>query len=172
MLALLFPARRRRGGRPVREMLSAEALEQRLALASTLNLINVVNQSGLDPAKYTVWVAGFMKDASDASKWRILQADGSFSNAAPAATAPFVSANGGLSIQVPDVTNSGTNRLVFTVTTAGTTPPRSVRTGLRITGTPRIRFPAYLATPRPGRMTSSSSAPTPSMTCRRWIPSE
>ena len=123
MLALLFPARRRRSGRSVREMLSAETLEQRLALASTLNLINVVNQSGLDPAKYTVWVAGYMQDASDASKWRILQANGSFSDAALAATAPFVSANGGLSIQVPDVTNSGTNRLVFTVTTAGTTPP-------------------------------------------------
>ncbi len=142
MLALLFPARRRRGVRPVREMLSAEALEQRLALAAaTLNTINVVNQSGLDPTKYTVWVAGFMKDASDASKWRILQADGSFSNAAPAATAPFVSANGGLSIQVPDVTNSGTNRLVFTVTTAGTTPPAFGTNGAPNNGYTAYPFP-------------------------------
>src|ERR1051325_4097497 len=89
---------------------------------TTLNQINIVNSSGLDPSKYTVWVAGFMADATDGSQFQILQADGSFAAAACATNAPFVNVNSGLTIQVPNVTNSGNNRLVFTVTPSGITP--------------------------------------------------
>jgi len=89
---------------------------------TTLNQINIVNNSGLDPSKYTVWVAGFMADATDGSQFQILQADGSFAAAASATNAPFVNVNSGLTIQVPNVTNSGNNRLVFTVTPSGITP--------------------------------------------------
>jgi len=93
-----------------------------VATLSTLNPINVVNQSGLDPTKYTVWVAGFMQDATNPKDFYILQADGSFAEPAGATQVPFRNVNNGLTIQVPDVPNSGNNRLVFTVTTAGTSP--------------------------------------------------
>lgn len=83
---------------------------------TTLNQINIVNNSGLDPSTYTVWVAGFMADVTDHSQFQILQADGSFAAAASATNAPFVNVNSGLMIQVPNVKNSGNNRLVFTVT--------------------------------------------------------
>lgn len=90
---------------------------------STLNTINVVNSSGLDASAYTVWVAGFMADASDGTQFQILQSDGSFAAAASVTTAAFININSGLTISVPNVTNSGNNRLVFTVTQASTTPP-------------------------------------------------
>jgi hypothetical protein len=89
----------------------------------TLNQIIIVNQSGLDQNKYTVWVAGFMADATDGSQFQILQTGGSFAAATSATSAPFVNVNGGLTIQVPNVTNSGNNRLVFTVTPSDITPP-------------------------------------------------
>src|SRR5581483_10027007 len=63
-----------------------------------------------------------MADATDGSQFQILQADGSFAAAASATNAPFVNVNSGLTIQVPNVTNSGNNRLVFTVTPSGITP--------------------------------------------------
>jgi hypothetical protein len=89
---------------------------------TTLNQITIVNNSGLDSTKYIVWVAGFMASAAGGGQFQILQADGSFAAAAPASNAPFVDVNSGLTIQVPSVTNSGNNRLVFTVTPKGTTP--------------------------------------------------
>jgi hypothetical protein len=89
---------------------------------ATLNQIDIVNKSGLDTSKYTVWVAGFMANATAGSQFQILQTDGSFAAAAPASNAPFVDVNSGLTIQVPNVTNSGNNRLVFTVTASGITP--------------------------------------------------
>ena len=90
---------------------------------TTLNHINVVNNSDLYKSKYTVWVAGFMADATDGTKFQVLQANGSFSAAAAVTSAPFVNVNHGLPIMVPNVTNSGNNRLVFTVTTIDTKPP-------------------------------------------------
>lgn len=90
---------------------------------STLNQIKIDNNSGLDTTLYTVWVAGFMADAMDGTKFQTLQTKGKFSAAAVASTAPFINVNNGLSIDVPDVTNSGNNRLVFTVTSATDTPP-------------------------------------------------
>ncbi len=89
---------------------------------NTLNQINIVDSSGLDLSKYTVWVAGFMANATDGSQFQVLQADGSFTAAASASSAPFINVNSGLTIQVPNVTNSGNNRLVFTVTPSGITP--------------------------------------------------
>jgi hypothetical protein len=89
---------------------------------TTLNSINVLDKSGLDPTRYTVWVAGFMQDAANAKNFYVLQANGSFAETAGATKVPFRNVDKGLTIQVPDVTNSGNNRLVFTVTTAGTTP--------------------------------------------------
>jgi hypothetical protein len=89
---------------------------------TTLNQISILDQSGLDPDKYTVWVAGFMADAADGSQFQILQADGSFAAAASVSDAPFVEVNSDLKVQVPDVTNSGNNRLVFTVTPHDVTP--------------------------------------------------
>jgi hypothetical protein len=89
---------------------------------SVLNEIKVVNKSGLDTAKYTVWVAGFMEKAgSSQASFYILQSDGSFA-AAKVTHAKFIDVNNGFDVKVPDVTNSGNNRLVFTVTQAGTQP--------------------------------------------------
>ena len=56
MRALLFPARRRRGVRPVREMLSAEALESRRLLAYTFTLADKTGVTGTD---YSVYALGF-----------------------------------------------------------------------------------------------------------------
>ncbi|ABE56196.1 hypothetical protein Sden_2918 [Shewanella denitrificans OS217] len=88
----------------------------------TLNDIIIANQSGLDSSKYTVWVAGFMQQAGDATGFYILQPDGSFAAATTTTQAQFIDINAGLTVKVPDVTNSGNNRLVFTVTKASTTP--------------------------------------------------
>ncbi|MFA9274883.1 MAG: hypothetical protein ACEQSE_08415 [Candidatus Aquirickettsiella gammari] len=90
---------------------------------STLNQINVTNSSGLDASKYTVWVAGFMADATDGTQFQILQTSGDFSAAAVVSTAAFIPVSTSLAINVPNVTNSGNNRLVFTVTSTSATPP-------------------------------------------------
>jgi hypothetical protein len=89
---------------------------------TTLNTIKVVNSSGLEKSQYTVWVAGFMADATDGAQFQILQSSGGFSAAATASAAPFIKIDDSLVIDVPNVTNSGNNRLVFTVT-AVTAPP-------------------------------------------------
>lgn len=59
MLALLFPVRRRRGVRPVREMLSAEALESRRLLAYTFTLADKTGVTGTAPTDYSVYALGF-----------------------------------------------------------------------------------------------------------------
>ena len=89
---------------------------------TTLNEIRVVNKAGLDQKKYTVWVAGFMQDATSRSNFYILRTDGQFAKTTGATKVPFLNVNSGLTILVPNVTNSGNNRLVFTVTKASTTP--------------------------------------------------
>ncbi|HYW07460.1 MAG TPA: hypothetical protein VE913_10910, partial [Longimicrobium sp.] len=66
---------------------------------TTLNHIEIVNDSGLDPTKYIVGVAGFMASATEGSQFQILQADGSFAAAAPVSNAPFVEVNSGLTIK-------------------------------------------------------------------------
>jgi Beta-1,3-glucanase len=105
-----------------------EAMNTTLTL-STLNTITLVNSSGLDPSKYTVWVAGFIQDASTSGSFYILQSDGSFSATSNATVASFVNANKGLTIAVPDVTNAGNNRLIVTITEVDTTPPDYPITG-------------------------------------------
>jgi hypothetical protein len=89
---------------------------------ATLNQINVLNLSGLDTSKYTVWVAGYI--AAAGPNFCILQSNGSFGAPGPAASAPFYKITPGLtqglSISVPNVTNYGNNRLVFTITPAST----------------------------------------------------
>lgn len=89
---------------------------------NALTTINFINSSGLDTQSYTIWVAGFMADATDGQKYQILDSDGNFAKAKKVTTAAFIAVNDGLKISVPDVTNSGNNRLVFTVT-EGTTAP-------------------------------------------------
>ncbi|MFM8539274.1 MAG: hypothetical protein ACKOES_14585 [Planctomycetaceae bacterium] len=67
MRALVFPARRRRG-RPVREMLSAEALESRRLLAYTFTLADTTGVTGKAPTDYSVYALGFASyDFSTAS---------------------------------------------------------------------------------------------------------
>lgn len=88
----------------------------------TLSTIVFNNNSGLNSKKYTIWVAGFMADAADGKKFMILGSDGNFAAAQKVSTAAFINVNKGLTINVPDVTNSGNNRLVFTVTDNTTTP--------------------------------------------------
>lgn len=89
---------------------------------ATFNNINFVNNSNFDSKKFSVWVAGFMQQAGTTGNFYILQSDGQFSETTGATTAPFLNANNGLEIQVPDITNSGNNRLVVTITKTGTTP--------------------------------------------------
>lgn len=86
---------------------------------NTLNQIVVNNGSLLDPTQYTVWVAGFMQEAGSPNFY-ILQSDGSFAAPAAAAKAPFINVDNGMTISVPDVQNSGNNRLLFAVTPAST----------------------------------------------------
>jgi len=83
-----------------------------------LNEIKVLDLSNLDPNKYTVWVAGFI--GATGSNFYILQSDGSFAAPAAATAAPFHGITSDLTINVPNVTNTGNNRLVFTVTPATT----------------------------------------------------
>lgn len=90
--------------------------------SSTLNKINILNSSGLDSKKYTVWVSGYMQDADTSTTFYILQSDGTFSKTTSATSAPFSAVSGSLTVDVMDIVNSGNNRLVFTVTSANTTP--------------------------------------------------
>lgn len=87
-----------------------------------LNQIVISNQSGLYSKDYTVWVAGFMQDASSATTFYILDSSKKFKKTSKATAAPFIDVSGGLTVDVLDITNSGNNRLVFTVTKAGTAP--------------------------------------------------
>jgi hypothetical protein len=89
---------------------------------STLNKIKILNSSGLDSAKYTVWVSGYMQDDEKSTTFYILQSDGTFSKTTSAKSAPFNNVSSGLTVDVMDIVNSGNNRLVFTVTSAGSTP--------------------------------------------------
>ncbi len=127
-----------------RQRLAIESLEQRLALA-TLNNIELLNQSGLNPADYTVWVAGFMQVDGSATNFQVLQPDGSFSAGSAVSSAPFINVNAGLTVQVPDVTNSGNNRLVFAVTDATAPAP-----SYPITGYTAYPFPAVPGVSPPG----------------------
>ena len=90
---------------------------------SVLNKITVQNNSGLDTTKYTVWIAGFIQQQDKKGKpvYLSLQSSGQFT-LVKGNTTPFINVNSGMTIQVPDVTNYGNNRLVFTVTASGTTP--------------------------------------------------
>lgn len=115
---------------------------------STLNTITVQNSSGLDTTKYTVWVAGFIQqmDSKNNPVYWSLQSDGTFA-LATGATSPFINVNAGMTISVPDITNYGNNRLVFTVTKATTSPSAlSAVTG-------------YTAYPFPGTPGVSPSGP-------------
>lgn len=96
---------------------------------STLNTITVLNQTGLDTTKHTVWVAGFMQqtDSNKKTVYWSLNPDGSFS--AGTGSSAFININSGLTISVPDVTNLGNNRLVFTVTNGSTPADLSPITG-------------------------------------------
>ena len=95
---------------------------QQASTLTTLNHIQVVNRSALNPANYTVWVAGFMANAQTSGDFYILQADGTFLSEVAPTTAAFIAVDTGLTVNVPNVTNSGNNRLVFAITPAGTTP--------------------------------------------------
>lgn len=115
---------------------------------STLNKITVSNSSNLDPANYTIWVAGFiqqMKTVTDAKTnkqvqeptYMALQSDGSFALSS-SGNAPFMNIDKGIVVNVPDVTNYGNNRLVFTVTNAGSKSPSDLSS---ITGYTAYPFP-------------------------------
>ena len=86
---------------------------------TTLNTITVTNNSALDRRKYTVWVAGYIEQSSG---FLTLQPSGDFA-ATTGETAPFTSVNDGMIVNVPDVTNFGNNRLVFTVTDINSPAP-------------------------------------------------
>jgi len=90
---------------------------------STLNTISVQNNSGLDTTNYTIWVAGFIEqqDSKGNPDYIFLQSDGTFTSRKTTQAASFINVNDGFSIDVPNVTNYGNNRLVFTVT-QGETP--------------------------------------------------
>ncbi len=98
---------------------------------STLNTIAVTNNSGLDSSTYTIWVAGFIQqmNAKNQPVYLFLQSDGSFSSQTGTQAAAFINVNDGFSINVPDVTNYGNNRLVFTVTPGNTPTALSPVTG-------------------------------------------
>lgn len=59
MLSLLFSARRRRVGRPVRDTLSAESLESRRLLAYTFTLQDKTGVTGTGPTDYSVYAVAF-----------------------------------------------------------------------------------------------------------------
>lgn len=82
---------------------------------TTLNTITLKNSTALDPTKYTVWVAGFIQQPD---AYIYLNTDGNFT----ATTGNYININDGLTVNVPDVTNLGNNRLVFLVTEITTTP--------------------------------------------------
>lgn len=90
---------------------------------STLNTITIQNNSGLDATTYTIWVAGFIEQQDSAGNpiYIFLHSDGTFSSRTTTQAASFFNVNDGFTVNVPDVTNYGNNRLVFTVT-LGETP--------------------------------------------------
>lgn len=125
---------------------------------STLNKINVTNNSNLDPTKYTVWVAGFIQQMKTVTNpktkkpeqvpiYWALQTDGSFALSS-SSNATFIEINNGIVVDVPDVTNYGNNRLVFTVTQKNSKAPTDLSP---ITG--------YTAYPFPGVPGVSPSGP-------------
>lgn len=114
-----------------------------------LNTITVTNSSNLDPGKYTVWVAGFIEQRNDKQKpvyWS-LKSDGSFALSTDG-NSPFIKINNGINVNVPDLTNYGNNRLVFTVTKINSTQPDALSA---VTG--------YTAYPFPGVPGVSPSGP-------------
>lgn len=80
-----------------------------------LNTITLKNITALDTSKYTVWVAGFIQQPD---LYLYLNTDGNFT----ADAGNYVNINNGLTVNVPNVTNLGNNRLVFLVTESTTTP--------------------------------------------------
>ncbi|WP_034057350.1 beta-1,3-glucanase family protein [Lacinutrix jangbogonensis] len=115
---------------------------------STLNKITVTNSSNLDPKNYTVWVAGFIqqmktvtlpktKKQEQVPTYMALQSDGSFLLSS-SETAAFMKIDNGMVVHVPDVTNYGNNRLVFTVTAVGSKAPTALSP---ITGYTAYPFP-------------------------------
>ncbi|WP_299440613.1 beta-1,3-glucanase family protein [uncultured Aquimarina sp.] len=115
---------------------------------SILNTITVKNSSNLDPKKYTVWVAGFIEQMSNANPvyWS-LQSDGTFALSTDG-NSPFIEINDGIKVSVPDVPNYGNNRLVFTVTKIDSKAPGALSS---VTG--------YTAYPFPGVPGVSPSGP-------------
>ncbi|WP_445946283.1 hypothetical protein [Shewanella sp.] len=111
--------------------------------AIPLNKITVKNDSMLDPTKYTVWVAGFIQQPSG---YRFLQSDGSFGLPTTGA-AEFINVNDGLTLYVPNVSNMGNNRLVFTVTDINSAAPAALSP---ITGYTAYPFPGVPGVCPPG----------------------
>lgn len=92
------------------------------APSATVNTINIVNNTALDPTVYSVWVAGYIETNNSPATFTFLQSDGSFSTADSDATFFLLDLGQSMSIHVPNITNYGNNRLVFTVTDVNTTP--------------------------------------------------
>ena len=92
---------------------------------TVINSITIVNNSGLDTSQYTLWVAGYIQQGDDKVKYFLyLKGDGTFGSALLGQkAAEYISVNNGMTIQVPNVKNLGNNRLTFTITNNGTTPP-------------------------------------------------
>jgi hypothetical protein len=110
---------------------------------STLNTITVQNKSLLDTTKYTVWIAGFIQQSGGV--YLSLQSNGAFVQAT-GNTTPFINVNSGMTIQVPNVTNYGNNRLVFTITN-GAIPPAALSA---VTGYTAYPFPGAPGVCPPG----------------------
>lgn len=93
---------------------------------STLNTITIKNNSKLDTKKYTVWVAGYIQQIKNKKpEYLALQSNGSFALSS-SGTATFINVNAGMTVNVPNVTNYGNNRLVFTVTDASVSQPNAL----------------------------------------------
>lgn len=103
---------------------------------STLNTITINNASNLDSSKYTIWVAGFIqqmktvvapksKKTTLEADYLALNADGSFTLSS-SGNAKFIEINDGIVVNVPDVTNYGNNRLVFTITKKSSNAPKDL----------------------------------------------
>ncbi|MFT6140312.1 MAG: hypothetical protein ACJAXN_001525 [Psychromonas sp.] len=111
--------------------------------AIPLNQITVKNDSMLDPTKYTVWIAGFIQQPTG---YRFLQSDGSFGTPTTGTTA-FINVNDGMTVDVPDVSNMGNNRLVFTITDINSPAPAALSP---ITGYTAYPFPGVPGVCPPG----------------------
>lgn len=89
---------------------------------NTLNRIlirNLIRPS----SNCTAWVAGFVGVSGQPTSFYVLQGNGTFGPAATVTRIPFHKVSGGMDVQVPDVVNTGNNRLVFAVTPPGAPPP-------------------------------------------------